>query len=208
MVLSFTVHDYTKRSEIYELYRYLAHVSNPNIYKSLSQIDPLLMFQLRYIPGYAFTVYDQQFYDRCKDGVSIIRNPEPFRSISGWFPVNENKFDSTSMNGVSDSSFIMPVDSNIMKEVVELRKRIALKGIKLIIVLPPIEKGMHPKMANLYAFRDNLRRMVGDSTHFLDYSQSDLTNHRNLFYNFTHLNKRGAQLFSAKFADDIKLLVK
>ena len=39
---------------------------------------------------------------------------------------------------------------------------------------------------------------------FLDYSQDDLSFRKNLFYNTSHLNRVGAQLFSRKLAQDFK----
>lgn len=43
---------------------------------------------------------------------------------------------------------------------------------------------------------------------FLDYSNDSLSMDRNLFYNSLHLNKQGAELFSAKLAHDLKLELK
>jgi hypothetical protein len=39
---------------------------------------------------------------------------------------------------------------------------------------------------------------------FLDYSDSDFSKRRDLFYNSGHLNKQGSQLFSARLASDVK----
>ena len=39
---------------------------------------------------------------------------------------------------------------------------------------------------------------------FLDYSNSEFTMQKELFYNATHLNKKGSELFSKKLALDIK----
>lgn len=203
LVLALTVHDFSKRRVIYDLYKYLPYATQQSIYNSLYEIDPKLMFKLRYIPGYAFTVYDQKFYELCKDGIKQLQRNETAKPKSGWFPFYLSDFDSTTLNDYADHTFQLPVNDTVFQDIVMLREQLRAKGITLVVVLPPIEKGMYPKMVDLNVFRRKLLEMAGDSTCFLDYTETEMCNQRALFYNFTHLNKQGAQVFSKQFATDI-----
>ena len=42
---------------------------------------------------------------------------------------------------------------------------------------------------------------------FLDYSHDSICLNKNLFYNASHLNKKGADVFSKKFASDLKKII-
>lgn len=203
LVLAFTVHDYTKRTAIYEITRYLPHISNSNVYKSLNQIDFTTTFKARYVPGYAFTMYNNSFYDLVKNGYANWKTDMQCK-VNGWFPFPNKDFDSSAMIGITDSTFVLPVDEDILYDIIDLRERLRKKGIKLIIVLPPIEKGMLPKLHNLNEYREKLTDMAGDTSAFFDFTKSALINNRTLFYNYTHLTKEGAQLFSSEFAEKLK----
>jgi lysophospholipase L1-like esterase len=43
---------------------------------------------------------------------------------------------------------------------------------------------------------------------YLDYSPDSLMYHKELFYNTTHLNKKGAEIFTRQLAADLKNLIK
>jgi hypothetical protein len=42
----------------------------------------------------------------------------------------------------------------------------------------------------------------------LNYSSDTISFQKSLFYNTTHLNKKGAELFSKKLASDLKSIIK
>ena len=79
------------------------------------------------------------------------------------------------------------------------------KGTKIVLVFTPtfneLENYMlnRTKIINLYKSISKKYNIL-----FLDYSKSDYTMNKELFYNANHLNKKGAELFTRKLALDIK----
>jgi hypothetical protein len=83
--------------------------------------------------------------------------------------------------------------------------RCQLEGIKVILVSAPIYSAAKRKIFNLSGFNS----LVADMTRkhnlqLLDYVNDPISNDSTFFYDSTHLNKKGAGIFSAKLANDIK----
>jgi hypothetical protein len=78
-------------------------------------------------------------------------------------------------------------------------------GIKVILVSAPIYSAAKKKILNLSGFN----ALVADIARkhnllILDYLNDPISNDSTFFYDSTHLNKKGAEIFSAKLANDIK----
>ena len=81
------------------------------------------------------------------------------------------------------------------------------EGIRMIFVYAPLYIGATERICDI----DTMRQMYASIAEkynipILDYSDDPLCYNTNYFYNATHLNKTGAELFSAKLANDIKQL--
>lgn len=79
------------------------------------------------------------------------------------------------------------------------------KGTKIVIVFPPTLAELERYMLNRNEII-NLFKSVSEKYNitFLDYSDSDFTMRKELFYNSNHLNKKGSELFSRRLALDLK----
>jgi len=81
------------------------------------------------------------------------------------------------------------------------------EDIRVIFVYAPIYYGAtekFPDIADMYELYGEMARKY--KIPVLDYMHDPLCYSTNYFYNAMHLNKTGADLFSAKLADDIKTL--
>lgn len=81
------------------------------------------------------------------------------------------------------------------------------EGIKVLFVYAPIYMGVTRKMTNLnqmYAFYQKIANQY--DIPILDYTYMDICRDTTFFYNATHMNKLGAEIFSDSLACDIKRL--
>ncbi len=81
------------------------------------------------------------------------------------------------------------------------------EGIKVLFVYAPIYIGVTQKMTNLnemYSFYQKIAKQY--DIPILDYTYMDICRDTSYFYNATHLNKLGAEIFSDSLACDIKRL--
>lgn len=99
--------------------------------------------------------------------------------------------------------------SNYIKNLFEdFIKKEKQRGSKVFIIFPPTYYELENYILNrkeLLDFYTSISKKY--KVPFLDYSKSDFTKRKELFYNATHLNKKGAELFSTKLAADIKRIL-
>jgi hypothetical protein len=81
------------------------------------------------------------------------------------------------------------------------------KGIKVILVIPPVFSEGYKLIQNAEAIKGKYRSLISKDVHFLDYTSDSLCNTRDYFHNFTHLNSTGATLFSRTFAHDLLKII-
>ncbi len=193
---------------LYEPNIYYPYLYNKNIYESLSYIEPEKMFKMRYLPGYALTVFDKDFYFNVGYGYSLLfrKIKEPTR-IRGYFPRMDTLFDGSALVNVKDSSLIFPVSNNTVSRIKNMLKAYEDKGITTILVVPPVKKGMLQKIKNLEECKKVFKSMQSANHYYLDYSDHTLSLEQKYFYNYTHLNKDGAAIFSQVFAEDMKQII-
>lgn len=81
-------------------------------------------------------------------------------------------------------------------------------GLRVALVYPPEYSGARDLLNNrreIFALYHRLAAEYG--VDFLNYSYHAMTNDTKYFYNSQHLNRSGADLFSATLADDLALLL-
>jgi len=103
----------------------------------------------------------------------------------------------------------MGINNSYLTSLQNFVKEESQKGTIVILVFPPTYFELKKYILN----RDEListYKSITDENNilFLDYSQSIFSKNRNYFYNATHLNKLGSELFSRKLALDIKALIR
>ena len=89
----------------------------------------------------------------------------------------------------------------------EYLKKVTDDGIKVIFVYAPLYHELIPKINGFERMYDVYGRFAQKyDIPILDYTYDELSSDSNFFYNATHLNKVGADIFSKKVSEDIKQL--
>jgi hypothetical protein len=125
-----------------------------------------------------------------------------FRGFTGLDKPWTDDFD----NAKSKLGFYrVEVDGSLIKLFDEFLNECAMLNIKVILVYSPEYIQGQEFVAN----RDSIFTIFQAAArkyklHFLDYSQDELCKSKELFFNASHLNKTGADIFSRKLAHDLQ----
>ncbi|MBX7205555.1 MAG: hypothetical protein K1X81_09040 [Bacteroidia bacterium] len=197
------------RNLLYEAFNFYAHLGSETIYKSLVDIDPVLVNKMKYFPCYPLTVYDSHFYRLSREGHKERKGIKPHApKPDGFLPVHIFKFNDESLRYVQNHSLDIPVSDTLVNYYREIISLYNAKGIKVILLSPPVEQGMNDRIGNGEELAHTWQQLAGTQNYFMNYSTDSLSKHRELFYNFTHLNSKGAAIFSEKFAGDLKTMLR
>lgn len=115
----------------------------------------------------------------------------------------ERKWDPVIFNSMD--SIMVLCDKDTKKLFVEYATELFSSGINLIFVKTPMYIGAKNKMTSIHE-TDKIYEEISIlyNIPILDYTFCDISNDSTLFYNVSHLNKKGAELFSYKLANDLK----
>jgi hypothetical protein len=137
-------------------------------------------------------------------GISIESKQKPYK---GYFALEET-WNGELLKGVLSGDSIQ---ANLEPEIIQLYDKFLnhckQNGIKVIMQWPP----EYYKSTEFIKDRDKLTGIYRSFSKkydfpFLDYSTDSLCYDTTYFYNAMHLNKKGAEIFSAKLAHDIDSL--
>jgi hypothetical protein len=107
------------------------------------------------------------------------------------------------------NSIEVKVDSQIKALFEKFIEDCKASGIVVIIVYSPEYAGYRDFVSNRSLIIDTYKGIAERyDLLFLDYSEDSMCYDKSYFYNATHLNKIGSELFSAKFASDILLYIR
>ena len=180
-------------TEGYEREQFMPYLIYPYFRERICQIEPFSFGEL-YIPMYRYyvnNVYDEfTTYD--------------FPVKKGYFG-EDNKWDGSKLN--ETEPYIQEVDTNSLKMFIDYIEGLQEENIKLILVFAPIYKDGLSKVLNLEEIHGLYYDLANKyNLPILDYANCWLSQDTTYFYNATHLNKQGAELFSTKLAHDIDSL--
>ena len=155
-------------------------------------------------------LFDIALYDDYVKYASIDGWIRPGRTIPGFFNgyyPHQNLLDFTEPSSKmlkKDSASFTENGFDILNDIVHLTK---VKNVKLIFVIAPYFKKYFPGnyCTNYYTV---LKRVKGiaeqNNIPFLDYTSLSIADDRTCFYNFSHLNIKGAEIYSKILAKEIR----
>ena len=211
VVFAETYFTFSPKHSLTALERYLAHISNKNVYESLFKIQPNLVWKCKNIPFYKYVTVSHTYYLNAWDGYkSYFSKQIPSDSQMGQVPVIRNWESDADENLKKIKPFKIEIDSSIVEQYNFVLKRLNEKNRKVVIVLMPTFIEVSNKLTDFSPIREILSQLSENkkNIYFLDYSKSSICLNKSLFYNSNHLNSIGANYFSSMLADTIITLNK
>ncbi len=176
---------------------FYSFLGEQNVYSSLHNIDPQPMFLAKYLPGYKLTLLNRSYY------WSMAYPPRKPDSLCGYEPITDtgHKFDDFI------KPFNEPCDEFVLSELRQTVDKAVQKGMKVILVMPPIYYKGYKLILNAELIKSKYRSMAKDNVYFLDYSTDSISRSVENFQNYSHLNMTGATKFSYTFAHDFLRII-
>jgi hypothetical protein len=194
--------------KVSSLERYIAHIDNINIYKSLANQQPELLWKCRYVPFYQFIPVTHEYYKNVINGwISYIKGTNEIDSLMGQTPVYRSWETDHDEFLKSGKSFTIALDEEVINTYINDLLILKKEGRKVVIILPPVFKGLEEnKLTDFQPLRSKFK-MISYKTGFpfIDFTKSDITSNKEYFYNSNHLNSVGADVFSIALSDSLIL---
>jgi len=192
-----------------QFYPYLQDSSIWRIYQNyLVPGGPLPTgFMMRYFPLYKYNNQLPLIKEGLLAYVGKGEKATKYKGYEGKLLPFVSSFDT--LNKSSKNTAPCRIDSESVYAFRNFVKFCSDNDIKVFLVETPNYKALYPFLQKY----DQFEKIVGDiskqyNVPFLNYSKDSLSYHRDYYYNFTHLNKTGSELFSREVARDIKPFIK
>ncbi len=205
VVLSESYFSFEPIHAISSMERYVAHIDDENVYKWLSYVQPGLAWKCRYVPFYKYVAVSSVYYKNAVIGWKNIRakkmRPD---TLLGCTPINRS-WEADQDNVLSKLGRVNTViDSEIVGYYISTIKAIQQRGSKVVIILPPIYTLMANKITDHTIIRDALRNIaLRTGSEFWDFTQTDVCDNKDYFYNAHHLNLVGSLRFTGILCDSL-----
>ena len=202
MILSLDNVMFGKRKTLFMLEQFLPYTSENDIYtttktyKGFNNYDYKLPF-VRYI-GKTRII---------RHSINILFNPSSNISLryKGYAPQNIDWKDKWNTDLFNNKKYPLPVDTIYISLFDKFLKETKSEGIKIVFVYSP----EYFKGQKIYTNRADILALLHRFANkydipFLDYSNDKISYTKNYFYNFPHLNSKGADIFTRKLVSDLK----
>ena len=189
-----------------EINRYLVWVNNKYISNNALYHNYENFKRIQYVPFYKFTVYNSIFYRTAASGWAkelLKFNNNSCYKTNGWNPMKVNwKIEKNQVIGDSIMLHINHQSLNVLEDLLKLLKS---KNKKARIIIMPCEGSALAKFKNYRHYSELLQKLsLKYSVPFFDTNIDKTFADRSYFYNYTHLNTKGAQIFTRMLAQRTK----
>ena len=194
--------------QVSTLERYIAHLDHKNLYQSLANQQPDLLWKCKYVPFYQFIPVTHVYYKNfIKGWISYLKGTNEIDTLGGQTPVFRSWEADQDEFLKSGKSFTIALDEEVINTYINDLLTLKKQGKKVVIILPPVFKGLEEnKLTDFKPLRSKFK-MVSAQTGFpfIDFTESEISNTKEYFYNSNHLNSVGADIFSAALSDSLML---
>jgi hypothetical protein len=186
-------------SNMYEREQYLPYLYMDDLYEQTRESEQFSWAD-RYLPLVRYAGYTEVI----KEGLCLKNKLVSPAQYKGYI-AHEDEWDGSTFNGMATIPFdCKPVVVEMFDEYLAQCKE---EGIQVVLVYAPIYIGVTEKIDSVQSMFD-LYQSFADRYDFpiLNYTYDSICYDTDFFYNATHLNKKGAELFSVKLAKDLEKL--
>jgi hypothetical protein len=200
----------TYRPDLYDIEQFLPYLNNPD-----------LTIQLKKYEGFSWVDYNLPYFRYFgKSNVILAGFLELFKlkrfestGYKGYYPKNtaiwEPAFDRLKTENPEGET--IKLNQEVVQLMDKFTDKLADDSIKHIIIYAPEYSEFHQYIKNRDSISNIYEAIASkhNSTYFIDFKDSAICHNKSLFYNPTHLNKNGAEIFSAsinKYLKSLKIL--
>ncbi len=178
----------------YEREQFMPYIFYPYIRNRIIESGEPFSFGELYIPMYRY--YINNVYDEYTKFDYIIE-----KGYSG----NDSQWDGSKLESIEP--YYAQIDSQALSIFIDFLEEMQQDSLQIVLVSAPIYVGATEKVLNYDDFNELYANIATKyKIHFLDYSNMSICANTTYFYNATHLNKQGAELFSTQLAHDLDSL--
>ena len=183
----------------YEREQFTPYLYDDVLFNEVKDFDGFTIWD-KYLPLVRYSGY----FEVIKEGLHLPNKLNQYPLYKGYFGRDE-KWDGTAFRNVDKVHFSVNTQAvDIFDKYLALCKK---DGIQVILVFAPIYIGVSEKMDNNEEMFDYYQKFA-DKYDFplLNYTFDSISYDTSYFYNATHMNKLGSELFTTKLAHDIDSL--
>jgi hypothetical protein len=187
--------------------RYLPHIDDQYVYSSLSGIDPYLTMKCRYVPLYKYTQVTSNYYFQSisgwkhyfKNDSKILMDPQ-----MGYTPVSQSWQRDQDEKNKQTPKVKMEIDSVVVNLYARVLNDLKKENRNVVILFPPIQKDGLSRIEGFDQLIDSYNKLSKDTGFlFLNYANCYISGDKGYFYNNSHLNKKGSEVFTEMLSKEI-----
>ncbi|WP_372757963.1 hypothetical protein [Mariniflexile sp.] len=186
----------------FEKLQYLPYVNEEEYTNVAKQLDKNYLLE-KYVPLYKYRGFEMGVYSQIKSLVKA----DCSNYING-FIINENKwdeqdwdtFETKRLNETVDAKYFNTMYENGVEELRTILKFFNKNNIQVHLIWSPQYYKVHAFKINQRQYVDSLLTKIAKDykVNYVNFSNDSLVYSKANFYNHSHLNKHGADLFSKK----------
>lgn len=190
-----------QRSNGYEREQYTPYLNKDDLFKQIKGSEGFTWAD-RWIPLVRYAGY----HEVIKEGLGMKNKLNKPMIYKGWCGHDE-EWDGSVFDAILKVPFVVNPEAAEMFE--EYLAQCREENVLVVMVFAPIYIGVTEKMDSVKAMFDAYQ-VYADKYHYpiLNYTYDSLCYDTNYFYNATHLNKKGSELFSVQLAEDLRGLLR
>lgn len=179
----------------YEREQFFPYMMKSYPRSEIRKVEPFSKLEL-YVPLYRYIMHQGLAY-------YFMRNEK--ESLYKGYAGQDKEWDPTAFNQTTSFHFSSDVRTlEMIEHFLEERKA---EGAEIVFCYAPIYEGFTRKIDNQQAMNVTYQEIADRyEIPIIDYTYDAMCSDTTLFYNAMHLNKRGAEIFSAKLAHDLDSL--
>lgn len=189
-----------KREQFYELHNWIQHLDNENIYDCLYDIDCKTMVKAKYIPFYPITLYSKHTFPLFRSAL-LNNSSSEYQFINLGFEPNNALINSKE---IDTTQIIIPINNDVFKKLRNSCFLALSKKIRPIIVITPCRKDGLNKIKNVEKFVTLLQTLEKEGIVVYNYLNSPISSNPSFFEDNTHLNTKGADIFTEDVINNLK----